>query len=203
MYIGNKNTNNWGKLTDYEIGAPEVQTRFIEVPARNGLIDATESLLGYPTYFNRTIKLEITVVKNRLTDFRTIYDEVMNYCHGKVRELRFNLENGYFYRGRCNVSIKQESQLEGVIEIECNAEPYAYKNTLTTKNIAVGDVSVSSDMPTDLTIKATSLTKLEYEGEQMEFSIGEHKITYPKLYGNKVITITQGSGTIEYQEGKL
>ena len=49
-------------LASKSIALPEVRTNMIDVPGRDGLLDASEVLTGEVTYKNRTITLKLTGV---------------------------------------------------------------------------------------------------------------------------------------------
>lgn len=192
-----------GIITGFEKETPSVQTKMISIPGRSGDIDASEALTGYPIYNNRKITISMTIIGDSPSTCEEKYEELTSLCHGQQCEISCDFIPGYHFVGRLVVSVNDNKKTFGKVKITADCEPYAYKNAKTIKNIAVGEVSVSSDMPTDIIIKATSTVKGTYEGNAFEFSVGEHKINYPKLLGSKTISITQGAGTIEYQEGKL
>lgn len=195
--------DTFGIITGFEKETPSVQTKMISIPGRNGDIDASEVLTGYPVYNNRKITINMAIIGGSSTACEEKYEELTSLCHGQRCEISCDFIPGYHFVGRLTISLSDNKKTFGKVKITADCEPYAYKNTKTSKNIAVGDVSISSDMPTKITIKATATTKFTWEGKQYNFSTGNHVINYPKLLGSKKITFTQGAGTIEYQEGKL
>lgn len=204
MIIGAYNTEDWGILSSYKVYSPEVDKKMINIPGRSGSIDATIALLGYPTYRNRKIVITLGIKQNTKELVKSVVDDIYKKIHGQRLKAIFPDDSNYYYIGRWNVDDPERlSNRIWKVDLVCDAEPYAYKSLVTTKNIAPGTLTINSDMPTDIIVKATSIVKGSYEGNVFEFSVGEHKINYPKLLGSKMLTITQGTGTIEYQEGKI
>ena len=106
-----------------EIGEAEVRTKYIDVPARDGLLDATEAF-GEVKYKNRPLVMEFQYIgedRNWLTTLSVF----TNYVHGKTHKIY--LERDYYWQGRCFV--KSASSAKGIrtITVECDCEPYKLK----------------------------------------------------------------------------
>lgn len=110
-------------LSQREIGEAEVRTKYIDVPARDGLIDATEAF-GEVRYKNRTISLEFQYIGTD-GDWLATLAAFTNYIHGKQHKIY--LERNYYWYGRCFVKAASSSRGIRTITVECDCEPYKLK----------------------------------------------------------------------------
>lgn len=202
IIIGNLDLSTIGTVTDVDIETPSVNTKKIEIPGRNGVIDATEALTGYPTYDNRTITISL-VISGGVATCQSLYEKLASALHGQWANINFDFMPDYHYEGRIAVSVDTGAKTYWTAKIMADCEPYAKKDTVTSKTISTGSLEVSSVMPTKLTIKATAQTSITRGGTTTTYSVGTHEIAYPLLVGTETLTINSGSGTIEWQEGKL
>ena len=202
IIIGNLDLSTIGIVTDVDIETPSVNTKKIEIPGRNGVIDATEALTGYPTYDNRTITISL-VISGGVATCQSLYEKLASALHGQWANITFDFLPNYHYEGRIAVSVDTGNKSYWTAKITADCEPYAKKDSVTSKTIATGSLEVSSVMPTKLTIKATAQTSITRGGTTTTYSVGTHEIAYPLLVGTETLTINSGSGTIEWQEGKL
>lgn len=77
----------WGLilLADLKIGAPSFEGKFIKIPGRNGMINASYGVSdGEPVYGNRNITFTLFTNKDE-TAFNEIVSELINYCHGREK----------------------------------------------------------------------------------------------------------------------
>ena len=71
-------------LASKSISLPEVRTNMIDVPGRDGLLDASEVLSGEVTYKNRTIKLKLIGVDSVSgKKWPATISDFCNKVHGK------------------------------------------------------------------------------------------------------------------------
>ena len=102
--IGDKHSyNDFALLMKTKvISPPEVQTKFLEVPMRNGSIDMTDTLTGSVKYKNRSITIKFKIL-DRYEDIWTKVSEVENYLHGKRMKVIFDDDPCFYYVGRLSV----------------------------------------------------------------------------------------------------
>lgn len=128
IFFGEKNT--W---TDWHLvpsARPEVKpapflSNYIEIPGRNGTIDASTSLTGYPTFGNREGSWEFLVM-NDYDTWSNVYSNIMNTIHGRQMKIRLADDPDYYYLGRLNVSDFASDKTNSIITIDYNFEPYKY-----------------------------------------------------------------------------
>ncbi len=89
-------------LASKDIELPTVQTKFVEVPGRDGTLDFTEALSGRPAYYDRTIKLVFVTCKNiSHEEWPDFLSKIANAIHGKRLQIIFDEDPDYYYDGRC------------------------------------------------------------------------------------------------------
>lgn len=134
IQIGDKHTEkDWGLLwIDLEIGAPDIQSNFITVPYRNGLLDLTESEHTRVRYANRTLSFSF-FYRSDMRNWKDVYSEIMNYCHGKHQRIILDSDPFYYYEGRMRVSSKKEDALHASLTISVDAQPYRRPNASTVE----------------------------------------------------------------------
>lgn len=110
------------------IGMPEQHTAYIEVPFSNTQIDASDALVGHPTFIRRAIRVELAGKKTK-TAWPNAMSNIRNACEGHICQLTFNNDPSFYYRGRVHIEefIQELSIGRFTISVpEC--EPYKYSN---------------------------------------------------------------------------
>lgn len=123
--FGNKNSyTDFGLLLkSREIGEAEPRTNYVDVPARDGLLDFTEAF-GEVKYKNRT-HVFIFQYTGKDSDWQAMLSALTNYLHGQKHKIYF--EENYYWVGRCFVKAAQSKNGIREIEVEADCEPYKYR----------------------------------------------------------------------------
>ena len=125
---------NWGIYlkSRAKISPPEPKTTYIEIAGRDGDIDASEALTGFPTYHDRNIEMEFTILKPREFWSET-YSDIMDYMHGKVMRIIFDEAPDYYYEGRITVGEWDSENKKSTLNISAKVYPYkkAVQSTLS------------------------------------------------------------------------
>ena len=87
VIIGDKPLSDWGYVTYYDLGVPEIDEKKQDIPGRNGSLDYTEALTGFPTYKNRPITIKMSITKRNPIEFREVMSEIRNFCHGQKKKI--------------------------------------------------------------------------------------------------------------------
>lgn len=209
MYIGEKKLEDWGIVTSFTIGDAPIRTKKYTVPGRQGAIDASEALTGYPIYDDRTIVINILVHGKTPEEYQVLYDEINRYCHGKTRQIVFPFDSEYYYEGRLKVSIGQSDNSKGTVTITATCYPYALKKNVTYIDASSGSSKgrqialTTSGMPTKVTVITDAEITITRGGSKKTLSAGNYTLT-PLLTEDETITVS-GAATVQfsYQEGKL
>jgi len=108
------------------ISDPEMETNYIDVPYRNGLIDASTAVTGRPVYKKRQLSFNMGGTRERLAWDATM-SAVRNAIHGRTCQLIMDNDIAYYWRGRVFVENFDRFRGLGTFQINVpNAEPYKY-----------------------------------------------------------------------------
>ena len=202
-------------LASKSISLPEVRTNMIDVPGRDGLLDASEVLTGEVTYKNRTITLKLTGVDTVSgKKWPATISDFCNKVHGKRVKVTFPEDTTHYYSGRCSVGKVGIVKMMQTIPVTVDCDPWKYKNAKTT--VSRDDLSTSYKQlslpnerrPVIPTITVAQDTILLWGSSTINISAGDHILPAIRLAAGsntlkaKVASGT-GSVTVTYQEASL
>lgn len=133
------NNNSYHSFNDFGlaignnncIGAPEVETHYIDIPGMNGFLDLTETIAGHVVYTSREIKIDFGGQYTR-ADWDARISTFRNLFHGKIVKVIFDNDPNYYYTGRAFVEDFDRFRELGTFSFVIpKAEPFKYRNTLT------------------------------------------------------------------------
>lgn len=223
--IGGVHMSDMGlALANKEIGLPDIQTKQIQIPFRDGALDLTNVLSGRPHYGNRALTLNMNCID---PDKLQKMSSVANALHGQKARIIFDEDPEWFYYGRLDLSSFKENRLGGEYVILADCDPFKYSVTSSDEewlwdpfsfidgvimefsniqNIGTNTyLLIANEMPTLAKITTDAQITVTYEGVAV--------IVYPgttTLYefqfapGENEITIS-GNATvsIDYRGGRL
>ena len=225
IMIGDYKMSDFGlKLLSIELGTPAVRKSTVTIPGRNGALDLTEAITGFPLYDNATHKLTF--------DFRDgTYDEwvsVSSDLRGKIHGRRLPVVIGndsYYYDARVNVESSKLNQQYSQVVVTLDAAPYklARKTSLDDwewdsfnfetdiirdyKNIQVpGELVVIGDvMPTGCIFEASAAITVTYNGKSYQIPKGRSTVPDILIMEGEHTMSFSGSGTVsvEYRGGRF
>lgn len=185
---------------------PTPKTNYVSIEGRDGDLDLTTSLTGDVKYENISYTLEF-YLKDKRADWEQTLLELSTYIHGKKMNLTFSEDPDWYYVGRFTLSPLSSDKNIGLINVECNLEPYRLKKTETIKSITgTGTLTLFNTrkwvMPV---ITTTENIEFTFEGKQF---VGNGTLQSPDIIlkeGENTIEVTNGTGTltVSYREGKL
>lgn len=216
-----------------QISDPEQNTSFIEIYGRNSLLDASESLTGYPTYKSRKIEVELAGIDQEenwdgiISEFRNIFD-------GKIIEITFDNDKAYFWKGRCHITSFDREMSRGKFKLSIpSAEPYKYEVTSSAEpwlwnpfsfrtgviKPTMADLQINGSltitlprgyMPTTpnliAKIHATDSLSVTYNNRTFDLTNGRNRFPSIKVNGTEEVELKFdgiGQVTIEYRGGSL
>lgn len=214
------------------IGDPEMETTYIQIPGRDGLIDASEVVSGRRIYTKRELAFELGGIRNKL-NWDGIISSLRNEIHGRVCRLTIDNDEAYYWRGRVFIQGFDRFRDLGTFTLAVPmADPYKYDVTSsvepwlwdpfnfetgvitqTGSETIVGSGSVEIPHGHMLTCPeiivsdklSTSFT-VEFEGTTYELSQGTNKIPSIMVGGDQVAVLNfTGSATVQvaYRGGSL
>ena len=202
-------------LASKSISLPEVRTNMIDVPGRDGLLDASEVLTGEVTYKNRTITLKLTGVDTVSgKKWPATISDFCNKVHGKRVKVTFPEDTTHYYSGRCSVGKVGLVKMMQTIPVTVDCDPWKYKNAKTT--VSRDDLGTSykqlslpnESRPVIPTITVAQDTTLLWGSSTINVSAGDHILPDIRLVaGNNILKAKVASGTgsitVTYQEASL
>jgi phage-related protein len=213
--FGSKNTwTDWHLIPDTRplFLPPEVNTRFVDIPGGNGSLDFTESLVGHPTYKDRSGSMNFTV-DNDHESWEIIYSNILNYLHGRKMQAILEDDPNYYYEGRFSVNKWTSSKNNSTIVIDY--EVYPYKKDIRTKNndnftLSGGSKSVTLtglDEPVVPTFQVSNSSSLSVVFNGNTYTLNDGLNIVPKIETSKGDNVLKFSGTgtvtIDYIGGTL
>ena len=202
-------------LASKSISLPEVRTNMIDVPGRDGLLDASEVLTGEVTYKNRTITLKLTGVDTVSgKKWPATISDFCNKVHGKRVKVTFPEDTTHYYSGRCSVGKVGLVKMMQTIPVTVDCDPWKYKNAKTTVSrtdlsTAYKQLSLPNERrPVIPTITVAQDTTLLWGSSTINISEGDHILPAIRLAaGSNTLKAKVASGTgsitVTYQEASL
>ena len=126
---------DWGLILKSrpQISPPEPKYIYVDIPASDGQIDLTESLIGNVPYYNREIVFEFNVIDAR-NRWSMIYSEILDRIHGQRMKIILDEDPSYYYIGRVTVNEWESDKRTSVITITADVDPYKYRMQSTTED---------------------------------------------------------------------
>lgn len=196
--------DDWGLYitnTDY-IGEPKQYTRYIEIPGRNGKLDLSETIAGRQIYTERSINIKLAGTRNK-TDWDSIISDMRNDINGKVCQLTFDNDLGYFWRGRVQIKDFQSALNLGKFQIDVPAaDPYKYSTTTSADPWLWDPFNFETDMITyigAITVVGTETVTIPHGYMPVCPELVVSNITSPAfevVVGGNTYTLTSGTNKI-------
>lgn len=226
--------NDWGLAlgNNNYIGDPEMETTYISVPGRDGLIDVSTALSGRRVYKKRELAFELGGVHPH-TNWDAIISRMRNDIEGRVCRLTLDNDSEYFWRGRVYIQGFDRFRSLGTFTLAVpNADPYKY-DVLSSSDpwlwdpfnfetgeiiqdeahVIVGSGTVllpAGHMPTSpelvVSDKVSGTFTVTFDGTTYTLDVGSNKIPAIIVGGDSAVTLTfTGSATVQivYRGGSL
>lgn len=190
------------------IGDPEMETTYIKVPGRNGLIDATEAVSGRRVFRKRQLAFELGGKHDRL-DWDGVISAFRNNIEGRVCRLTLDNDRSHYWRGRVYIQDFDRFRNLGTFTLAVPmADPYKYSNTSSAEPWLWDPFNFETDIITyigaitvtgseTITIPhghmATSPELVLSDLTSAEFTVTANGVTYPLTVGtNRIPSILVG-----------
>ena len=193
------------------IGDPEMETTYIKVPGRSGLIDATEAISGRRIYKKRQLEFELGGVRDRL-NWDSIISGLRNNVDGRVCRLTLDNDKSHYWRGRVYIKGFDRFRELGTFTLAVpTADPYKYSKTSSAEPwlwdpfnfetdyiTYIGAVTVNGSETVTIPAghMATSPDLVVSDKTSSSFTVEADSVTYTLLAGsNKIPAIIVGGDT--------
>lgn len=196
-------------LTAKELGAPEVKSKKLDIPGADSSLDLTD-FFGEPKYDDVMHRFDFSTIVPQ-AEFITLYSRIKNAIHGRKMRIILDDDPLFYWIGRVHVSKFTNEKNVGMISIECDCQPYKYKQDATVSAHVVSGVQTITltngrkrAVP-EVQIHTDTSIRIVYGGYIWDLGGGVY--TLPELeltHGENTVTVT-GSGTVSFiwQEGDL
>lgn len=163
-------------VTSWEDDPPEPETSFVSVPGRDGDVDLTDALAGWPVYGDRTIKVGLAADAGRSKqDALFAFASVKRLVHGRRCRIEFSGDPGYAYTGRATLGDVAYLRGAWTCTLTARCQPYKSRGTMTYHlDAACGKTVVvrSGAEPVCPTIECSGRTLVNVDGHTYEFGPG-------------------------------
>lgn len=194
-------------LEGREITAPQIRRITESIPGRNGVLDYTSAITGYPTYENRIIRLILCIHKDEKAALEAARDNIFKLVHGKRVNISFSDINGVF-TGTGQIEAEEDGLRYKRLTISVDAYPYRFTGTkkieLTataegvTKELEINmPVSPNIENENEIIIKAGNIAITKKAGN---FPVDELVL---KPGHNQIKIKGTGKVKMQYEEGTL
>lgn len=191
-------------LAHLEIGVPKAQTKYIQIPLRNGSIDFTEQLTGDVRYEDRPIKIQLMYAGNNLLN---VFSALQNFIHGKRFKVVFDEDASYYYEGRFTVADYSVTKYGGLINIEGTCNPFKYLVTSTIEEWLWDPFDFEEGYINELTnIRVNGTTTVTLIAEAKGYAKITSSATMNVTYDGKTVKIPAGTTTMydfEFTAGEV
>lgn len=188
------------------IGKAEPRLMMVDVPFRNGSLDAT-NYFGDVRYKDRTITMGF-LIPWWSDDQYGIFADVQNQLNGHRKKITFSADEDWYYSGRLTVGDFKIDNGFFKFEITAVCDPYKYQDNVVSKTTTSSGtiVTLQNDyMKTVPTIQTDNNIEVLFNNNSYVFSEGTYKradIVFTK--GSNVMTITGNANVvISYRQGRL
>lgn len=219
-------TSEWGlKMTKMKIPLPNVREELIKIPGMSGVLDATDTLTGYPTYGQREGLEFYFKLYGDWTEFENQKSKIAALIHGKKVKVVIDSDPSHYYLARLSVDAGKSKDVNADFILTGSADPFKYEITSSDEDwlwdsldfnegvirelagleisvetevtILAGDYSVS---PTFKVTESINLA-VTHNGYTYPLAVGDTKIPSIRV-GDEDVTLTftgQGKLSISYR----
>ena len=130
------------------ISDPEMETNYIDVPYRDGLIDVSTAMTGRPVYKKRQLSFELGGKSERLF-WDSLISRLRNNIHGRICQITLDNDPTHYWRGRVYLQNFDRFRELGTFTLNIpNAEPYKYNKLTSTDSWLWDPFNFLTDMIT-------------------------------------------------------
>ena len=126
---------------------PEVRETYIDIAGKDGELDLSEVLTGYPTFGNRDAKFEFTVIDRNRWDY--VYTRLMNEIHGRKLYVIIDEDSKYYYTGRVKVNSFKSKKNTATIVVDGYLDPYKVSLAATSERWLWDPFNFETDIARD------------------------------------------------------
>ena len=115
---------------------PSVKEHIVDIPGKDGVLDFTESLTGFPIYNRREGSIEF-IVMNGYQEWYELYSAISIFLHGKVLRAVLEDDPDYYYEGRFTVNSWKSEKDYSRITIGYKVSPFKWRVSPSNQTVTV------------------------------------------------------------------
>ena len=212
IYLSGKTEYDYkSNFIHWDVTPPELDQEIIEVPLRDGFINATRFLSDRPVYKSRTITIGLEQ-RGLREEWPAYYSRMLQDLHGRDVVIARSEEPEYYWLGVASVGPQEDHGASAGVTITVTAQPFKRhreKRPVVSQMAVTGTATINVNVDdmrgyptfnvsgTDMRISVNGETWALPDGESTAYGL-------ELLQGSTEITVT-GNGTIsmEYEGGSL
>ena len=102
---------------------PALKRKTLDIPGKNGTLDLTETLTGYPVFEQREGSIEF-IVMNDYWEWQEAYSAISDFLHGQRMKIFPEDDPEYFYEGRMTVNQWKSDKYYSLIILDYFLDPF-------------------------------------------------------------------------------
>lgn len=156
---------------------PEPRFHLIDVPGRNGPIDATEALAGDVAFSSREFEFAFRAIDP--SGFESLKTRLSNFLHGRRFDFQLSWDPGYTYSGRFAIVEYRIASRVGRIVMRVTADPYKSKGRMAYRLNACGGRMYRFECgrkPVQPVIECRTPTRVTFDGRTVMLGAGTFQL---------------------------
>lgn len=208
LLIGAYNTAQTGPwtLAALQLDAAEFKASFIEVPGRDGDIDASTSLTdGEPRYNDRQFSATLECSEGTHAEREELIHTMRNQLDGWVQDIVLPDYPRHYIRGRVSVRTDYNDLAHCAVTITARVEPWLYSRTEQVAKMDVPETETTVALVNAGRKSLVPLIKVEggpvaisYDGKTWNLSEGTYQLPDIILKAGSTSLTVSGSGTLTF-----
>lgn len=134
------------EVIEYEKGAPEPYTGYVEVPDRDGWVDLTNSVSDKARYRDKSYTFDIMYKEkgneNLFGTGESEIEKLVSYINGYRCSISPDDENGYTAVGRVTCEYIEHKPDYTIVRVNCTCEPYSVVTKRQTFDVTDGITAI-------------------------------------------------------------
>lgn len=120
---------DWGLTitNSVSISEPEQETKYINVPGANSMLDVSEALTGRPVFKKRKIAIDLAGIDLNEFAWDATISGLRNSVEGRIVHIIFDNDETFYWKGRAHITGYDRAKTCGMLTLELpDADPYKY-----------------------------------------------------------------------------
>lgn len=178
----------------FSMQPPTPREMYVEVPGRDGALDLTESLIGFPNYGQRTTVLPFSVYGDSIQDIEAKKTDIARAFNGMRMDYSVPSLPGFTLNGRITVEFGEPSPVKSDVTLTIVGDPWMRRNPVVEKFNAAPSVTktfMSGTRPQRVFVTASSPVTVTFNKKTINFPAGTDMT-------NDALVFTAGENLVKF-----